>query len=154
MVDPDVAELRLRRGDFGFAGLKVSRKMRREGGGDLHADAVASLKDIAGEHAIKIEEINLAGSEKLWLERAVSVAGAEDVETGTHQIKGGAVGRDVEQANPKIEVGDVGGDEDFCANRACDFHVSLERHRVEGENIVAASEGTIVMRAVLGIRIC
>ena len=153
MVDADVAELRLRGRDFGFAGLEISRKMRREGGGDLYADAVACAKNVAGEHAIETEEIDFTRSEKLGLERRVAVAGAEDVEAGTHEIEGGAVGRDVEQADPKIEVGDVGGDEHFRTDWSGDFGVGLERHRVEDENIVAACERAIVMRAVLGVGI-
>ena len=62
MVDADVAELRLRRDDFGLAGLEIPREVRRECGGDLHADTVACAKNVASEQSIEIEEIDFPRS--------------------------------------------------------------------------------------------
>src|SRR5277367_523571 len=127
--------------------------MRRKGRGDLYADVVTDAKDVAGQHAIKSQEINFASLGQFGSERGVAIAGAENVETGTHQIEGAAVWSYVKEADPKIQVADVCGDVDFSANRACDFGVSGERRCVKDHNIVAACKCSIVVSPVIRVGI-
>jgi len=72
VIDADVADLCLRAGDFGFAGLEISGEVRKERAGDLHAIVLARVKHVACQHAIWNERIDFGGSEKFRLERAGS----------------------------------------------------------------------------------
>src|SRR5712664_3558099 len=59
MVNAHVRRAHFRQNDLRFASLRVAGKMREESAGNLDADLVAGAKDIAGQHAIEREFVNL-----------------------------------------------------------------------------------------------
>src|ERR1700674_5343900 len=95
---------RARRFDFRIARLEIAGKVRKEGAGDLHADAMTGEEGIAGQHPIQVQASDAVGLEIFGLQGSVTVAGAKNVEARTHQIEGRAVGRHIQETHPKIEI--------------------------------------------------
>src|SRR5260370_34351612 len=64
MVDADMPDAGRGGGHFRFAGLRISRKVREEGAGNLNADLMAGTKNLDGEHAVESHVVDLAGLEQ------------------------------------------------------------------------------------------
>src|SRR5215510_11539857 len=61
VVDTDVTNAHFGGCGFGFAGLQVTREMRKECAGDLHTDAMACLEDVRSQQAVEIQANDFAG---------------------------------------------------------------------------------------------
>ena len=70
--------------DFGIARLEIAGKVWEESTGDLHANAVPGKECVAGQHPIQIQASDAVGVEILGLQFFIAVAGAKNVEAGTH----------------------------------------------------------------------
>ena len=75
---------RARRCDLGIARLEIAGKVWEESTGDLHANAVPGKECVAGQHSIQIQASDAIGLEILDLQFFIAVAGAKNVEAGTH----------------------------------------------------------------------
>jgi hypothetical protein len=95
-----------------------------------------------------VNAIDFAGSEQAGLDGGIAIAGAEEVETGSGKVVGSTPGVDVEEADPEVEVGYVGGEIDVGVNFASDFGVGLEWRGVKEQDIVAAGEGLVIVSSV------
>src|SRR5260370_1928189 len=74
MINPHACGAHLGRSDFRFAGLQVARKIREEGSGNLNANLMAGAENVAGEHAVERQLINLAGLEQFRLHFFVAIS--------------------------------------------------------------------------------
>src|ERR1700740_1598186 len=100
VINPHARGAHLGRSYFRFASLQVARKMRKKGSGNLNANPMAGAENVAGQHAVERELINLAGLEQFRLRFFVAIACSQQIQSRAHQIKCGAVRRDIEEPHP------------------------------------------------------
>src|ERR1700676_2599681 len=153
MVDAHVRGTHFGGAYLRFAALQIAREVREEGARNLNTDLMAGAKNIAGEHTVEIELVNLAGLERFRFQLFIAIAGPEHVETRAHEIQRFAVGRDIEKTDPQIDVGDVRGEIDFRVNGTGDFDVREQRVGVIHQHIVTAGQRAIIVGAVGGVGI-
>jgi len=67
--DLDHAWKRVKRFDLGIARLEIAGKVREEGAGKLHADAMTGEECVAGQHVVQLQAGDALGRETFALQR-------------------------------------------------------------------------------------
>ena len=108
---------------------------------------MSGSEDVARHQTIQAQLVYLSRSQQLSSLLEISIARADDVEAGTHEIVGGAVRLHVEKAGPHVGVTAVARDVDAHLNRSGHLHVAGKRPRIERQHVVTFSKRPVVVQA-------
>ena len=123
MMNGDSGGLQLRRSGLELTRLQVAREVREERAGDLDSDAVSLTKDGARDEARQLQLVDGPGLEELSALLELPVAGALDIRPWAHQIEGPAVGSNIENLDPEVEIPAITGEIDRGLHGADDREV-------------------------------
>ena len=146
MIHADSRTLGVSASPFGLAALQVAGEVWGEAAGNLHADAVTFLENVAGDQVIQAEFVNPPRLHKFPPTCWITVAGANDIQAGAHEVVCRAIRRYVQQSCPEIKIRAVARNKDALENWPGHLCVVVENLRVECEYVFTSRELALIVR--------